>query len=501
MARQDIPIQQTTFRPDVITSGIHGNHDASSGILQDQRHQSHILPRRYFSPGKHTCVALPTQILCFEPTAPSGFQTKCEKVPVNTITAFSLPRLEVEHTGDASITPTYEIGRDSQNDRNDVDDAYGDSKGLHDSIGQNELCSDSFTVSTPTLPSTTILPAKSKRQYETVGSQMTLTEEARDSLRWWAPPLSNGRSLINHLPTHVITTDASMTGWGAQMNDMSIQGLWTDTEKMDHINFLELKTVLLALRRWYPHLKNKVVSLQMDNTTAVAYLLTEGGTQCRSLHCLAAEILILANHHRILIRPSYLPGLMNTQAVAFEGARRMDASSYSGSEDILDLRSTSSGPVCVGEKQTTATIFHDGQARPLCLGDRRFSPQLGLPGPTNICLPPPQPDSPGAGEGVSTQLPDDSDHSMVAEITMASRTDQIIGPIALSPAREIGFDPEPEDQPVVVRLPQVTHDGMAYFSSSLQVGGVEPEVAGFIQNAWKQSTKVQYFAVWKQWTA
>ena len=90
---------------------------------------------------------------------------------------------------------------------------------------------------------------------------------------------------------------------------------------------------------------------------------------------------------------------------------------------------------------------------------------------------------------------------MVAEITMASRTDRIIGPIALSPAREIGFDPEPEDQPVVVRLPQVTHDGMAYFSSSLQVGGVEPEVAGSIQNAWKQSTKGQYFAVWKQWTA
>ena len=81
--------------------------------------------------------------------------------------------------------------------------------------------------------------------------------------------------------------------------------------------------------------------------------------------------------------------------------------------------------------------------------------------------PPPQPDSSGAGEGVSTQLSDDSDHFMVAEITMASRTDRIIGLIALSPAREIGFDPEPEDQPVVVRLPQVTHAGMAYFSSSL----------------------------------
>ena len=74
------------------------------------------------------------------------------------------------------------------------------------------------------------LPSQ-KDNMRLMDSQMTLTEEARDSLRRWAPPLSNGRSLINHLPTHVITIDASMTGWGAQMNDMSIQGLWTDTRK------------------------------------------------------------------------------------------------------------------------------------------------------------------------------------------------------------------------------------------------------------------------------
>ena len=76
---------------------------------------------------------------------------------------------------------------------------------------------------------------------------MTLTQEARDSLRWWSSPLLNGQSLKMNLPTQVISTDASLTGWGAQMGQLSIHGLWTDTEKQNHINHLELKTVLFTL--------------------------------------------------------------------------------------------------------------------------------------------------------------------------------------------------------------------------------------------------------------
>ena len=82
---------------------------------------------------------------------------------------------------------------------------------------------------------------------------------------------------------------------------------------------------------------------------------------------------------------------------------------------------------------------------------------------------------------------------------MATRTDQIIGPITLPITRDIRHDTEFDNQQVVERIPQVEHDGMAYLSST--DGGFEPEVAGFIQNAWKPSTRKQYAAVWKQWSA
>ena len=60
---------------------------------------------------------------------------------------------------------------------------------------------------------------------------------------------------------------------------------------------------------------------------------------------------------------------------------------------------------------------------------------------------------------------------MVAESTMATRADQIIGPTPIQIAGEIGHDLELDDQQAVARLPQVTHDGMAHLSSTFQDGG------------------------------
>ena len=68
---------------------------------------------------------------------------------------------------------------------------------------------------------------------------------------------------------------------------------------------------------------------------------------------------------------------------------------------------------------------------------------------------------------------------MVAESTVAARADQIIGAITFLVAGDTGHDIEPANEQDVDRLPQVTHDGMAYLSSTLRDGGVEPELAGF----------------------
>ena len=117
-----------------------------------------------------------------------------------------------------------------------------------------------------------------------------------------------------------------MSGWGAQMGPLSIQGVWNLREQQKHINYLELMTVFHALTRWKNILSHQVISLQLENTTAVAYLLKEGVTQSISLGRLAANILLFAEKYNIILRPSYLPGRMNTEADAL--SRQQDQAEW-----------------------------------------------------------------------------------------------------------------------------------------------------------------------------
>ena len=260
--------------------------------MQNQGHQSDILSGRYSGYGEHPYVALSTQRLCFETPTGCGFQTKSEDVPIGSVTEFPIPRPGIEYDRDAISLP---LGKTDQMRKMISDISRTPTLKTRDCmvlLGKMNFA----TIAIPLArlhcrPLQFCLPRR-MQEISYMDSQMTLSREAQVSLRWWTSPLLNGRSLQMNLPTQVISTDTSLSGWGAQIKQVSIQGLWTDTDKLMHINYLELKTVLFALQHWLPQLENQTVSLQLDNTTAVAYLLKKGGTQCESLHYLAAEILI-----------------------------------------------------------------------------------------------------------------------------------------------------------------------------------------------------------------
>jgi len=113
--------------------------------------------------------------------------------------------------------------------------------------------------------------------YETV---VPLSEDCRDDLQWWIDQMSNwnGRSIITPAPDLTITTDASLKGWGAVCQGRHTRGLWTQEESSSlHINALELKAALFAVRAFTPNRRQLHVHLRMDNRTAVAYLLRMGG--------------------------------------------------------------------------------------------------------------------------------------------------------------------------------------------------------------------------------
>lgn len=66
----------------------------------------------------------------------------------------------------------------------------------------------------------------------------------KDSLTRWTLDhnLLQGRVSQDPAPSKVLTTDASLMGWGAHLDGMTVYGLWTadvDTP-LPHINVLEL---------------------------------------------------------------------------------------------------------------------------------------------------------------------------------------------------------------------------------------------------------------------
>ena len=93
-------------------------------------------------------------------------------------------------------------------------------------------------------------------------------------LKWWGCKsiLDKGTDLHTLKPEVLVFTDASTTGWGAHCQGEDIQGSWDALQKSLHINILELRTILIALRL-FPHLlRGKRVLILCDNSAAVSHL-------------------------------------------------------------------------------------------------------------------------------------------------------------------------------------------------------------------------------------
>ena len=69
-------------------------------------------------------------------------------------------------------------------------------------------------------------------------------------LKWWENlhNLMAGAPIHPHVHNTLVFTHASQKGWGAHLNDLVLSGLWLNKESQLHINVLELKAVLLALK-------------------------------------------------------------------------------------------------------------------------------------------------------------------------------------------------------------------------------------------------------------
>ncbi len=101
----------------------------------------------------------------------------------------------------------------------------------------------------------------------------------------------------------MITTDASMTGWGVVFEGRPVSGEWTEEFLSWHINYLELRAVFLALKYFLPVLGGHHIIVRTDNMAVVSHINRQGGSRSPSSPLVPDKFLSL--------RAVHVPGILN----------------------------------------------------------------------------------------------------------------------------------------------------------------------------------------------
>ncbi|XP_027901587.1 uncharacterized protein LOC114162038 [Xiphophorus couchianus] len=146
--------------------------------------------------------------------------------------------------------------------------------------------------------------------------RLTITASCMSALRPWREPglLYRGSPIGRVSFRKVLSTDASLKGWGAICDGVAVRGVWTLSQSKLHINYLELRAVLLALRHFCKVLMNQHVLIRTDNTTVVSYINRQGGTHSLPLLKLSHRLLQWCSIHFLSVKATHIPGHLNLGA-------------------------------------------------------------------------------------------------------------------------------------------------------------------------------------------
>ena len=124
-------------------------------------------------------------------------------------------------------------------------------------------------------------------------------------------------------------SDESCSGWGAHPLDQHVSGVWSDQEKLMHINLLEMKALFLGLQAFREAVIGHHVTLMCDNSTVVAYVIKQGGTISRALCLLFSRFLRWTESFDVHLDARYLPGHANVLADVLSRRRQVVGTEWS----------------------------------------------------------------------------------------------------------------------------------------------------------------------------
>lgn len=137
-----------------------------------------------------------------------------------------------------------------------------------------------------------------------------------EDIQWWIKTLPTTYGVINQQSPHlIISSDASLTGWGAICNTKRTNGYWTEQERQKfHINELELMGSFFALQSFAKEESNVHVRLLLDNTTAMHCINKMGSQKSPKLNKLTKDLWSWCIGRNIWVSAAYIQGHLNVEA-------------------------------------------------------------------------------------------------------------------------------------------------------------------------------------------
>ena len=142
---------------------------------------------------------------------------------------------------------------------------------------------------------------------------MKISSDIIKELEWWKK-LVNPFSFIRKESYDLeIYSDASLTGWGAVCNRKKSNGHWTEKEKFNSINYLELQAAYFGLKN-FDNFENSQILLHIDNSTAISYINRMGGVQFSNLNEMTKKIWDWCERRNIWVFATYIASKDNFEA-------------------------------------------------------------------------------------------------------------------------------------------------------------------------------------------
>ena len=109
-------------------------------------------------------------------------------------------------------------------------------------------------------------------------------------------------------------SDASDVSWGAHLGPEVASGLWPPKEASLSINARELLAVERGLLHFRSSVSHSTVAVFADNSMAMAYLRSAGGTRSPALSSIAQHIPLWSELHHVRLAPQFIMACHNVLA-------------------------------------------------------------------------------------------------------------------------------------------------------------------------------------------